>query len=84
MLRAGDGTDAPVFAIHPAGGLGWCYAGLLPFLPPTTGVYALQADGLDGSPLPLIADRRRARLPRHHRGDLPTGPLRLVGWSVGG
>ena len=84
VLRAGDGTDAPVFAIHPAGGLGWCYAGLLPFLPPTTGVYALQADGLDGSPLPSsLTDVARDYLDTIEEIS-PTGPLRLVGWSVGG
>ena len=36
-LRGGP----PVVAIHPAGGLGWCYAGLLPFLPTGTGLIAL-------------------------------------------
>ncbi|GAB09091.1 putative non-ribosomal peptide synthetase [Gordonia araii NBRC 100433] len=90
-LRAApdDGSaDPPVFAVHPAGGLGWCYAGLLPHLPTSTGLYALQADGLSGDadagPLPAsLTDVARDYLDTIE-SVAPTGPLRLLGWSVGG
>ncbi len=94
-LAGGDSTDPfgrvlvlrggpPVVAIHPAGGLGWCYAGLLPFLPTGTGLIALQADGLDGGPLPTsLSAVAHSYLDAIDRV-APDGPLRLVGWSVGG
>ncbi|WP_415047453.1 thioesterase domain-containing protein [Gordonia sp. (in: high G+C Gram-positive bacteria)] len=77
-------SAGPVFAIHPAGGLGWCYAGLLPELDPGTGLYALQADGLDGSPLPqTLREVARDYLDTIEEV-APTGPIQLLGWSVGG
>ncbi|MFT3714594.1 MAG: amino acid adenylation domain-containing protein [Gordonia sp. (in: high G+C Gram-positive bacteria)] len=89
LRPAPDGGDpgdrvAPVFAIHPAGGLGWCYAGLLPVLDPRIGLYALQADGLDGGPLPeSITEVARSYLDTID-SVAPDGPIRLLGWSVGG
>jgi len=85
-LRTGDpdSTDAPLFCVHPAGGLGWCYSGLLAPLRPGAAVYALQADGLHGEALPQslseVADRYLAAIDEV----APDGPIRLLGWSVGG
>ena len=44
-LRA-EGTAPPLFCVHPAAGIGWCYAALLPHLPSGVPLYALQARGL--------------------------------------
>ncbi|HET9258096.1 MAG TPA: thioesterase domain-containing protein [Pseudonocardiaceae bacterium] len=44
-LRA-QGIHPPLFCIHPAGGLSWCYAGLLRHLSPDYPVYGLQAPAL--------------------------------------
>lgn len=82
-LRApGDGV--PVFCVHPAGGLGWCYTGLLGDLDRSSGVYALQADGLHGEVLPTtlreVAEDYLTEVERL----VPQGPIRLLGWSVGG
>ncbi|MFT4202009.1 amino acid adenylation domain-containing protein [Gordonia sp. (in: high G+C Gram-positive bacteria)] len=83
-LRAATPGHPPVFAVHPAGGLGWCYAGLLPVLDPGTGLYALQADGLDGGALPDSLRTVATEYLDAIDTVAPTGPLRLVGWSVGG
>ncbi|MEL4152177.1 AMP-binding protein, partial [Corynebacterium bovis] len=40
----------PLFCVHPAGGLGWAYTGLLPWLPDGREVFALQSPGLTGGP----------------------------------
>ncbi|WP_244928105.1 amino acid adenylation domain-containing protein [Nocardioides sp. W7] len=84
-LRPGPGRP-PLFALPPAGGLGWCYSALLPHLSPDRPVHALQAEGLDGSTAPPPADLRdlaRAQLAliREVVGD---GAFHLVGWSIGG
>src|SRR5205085_10216353 len=46
------GEQPPVFCVHPALGLSWCYAGLVRYLPRGTPVYGLQARGI-GRPEPL-------------------------------
>ncbi|MGF7087130.1 amino acid adenylation domain-containing protein [Kroppenstedtia sanguinis] len=40
------GTRPPLFCIHPAGGLSWCYAGLMRHLGPEDPIYGLQARGI--------------------------------------
>ncbi|MFI6497350.1 amino acid adenylation domain-containing protein [Nonomuraea typhae] len=80
-----SGQGAPVFCFHPAGGLGWSYAGLVSHLPGTNPVYALQE--------PLLSDPAAPRrtfdqavagyLDTIRRVD-PRGPYHLVGWSYGG
>ncbi|QKT09065.1 amino acid adenylation domain-containing protein [Gordonia sp. X0973] len=77
-------VPAPVFAVHPAGGLGWCYAGLLPHLDPKVGLYALQADGLRGEHLPRSLTSVATDYLDAVEKVAPTGPIRLLGWSVGG
>ncbi|MGP3985462.1 amino acid adenylation domain-containing protein [Streptomyces sp. 3N207] len=80
-----EGAAAPLFCVHPAGGLGWCYATLPPHLPPSVPVYALQAQGL------RPADERAGTFPEliaeyvaRIRSVQPHGPYRLLGWSLGG
>ncbi|MGV9712569.1 amino acid adenylation domain-containing protein [Gordonia sp. NPDC003424] len=85
LLTLRDAGDAvPLFCIHPAGGLGWCYTGLLGDLDPEIGVYALQADGLRGGPLPTSLHAVARSYLREVERVAPQGPIRLLGWSVGG
>ncbi|MGK4580265.1 amino acid adenylation domain-containing protein [Kitasatospora sp. HPMI-4] len=83
-LRAGR-RGTPYFLIHPAAGLGWCYAGLITRLAADSAVYALQAAGLGNEgqlpgSLREMAEDYRARIRAAH----PRGPYRLAGWSFGG
>lgn len=82
LRESGSGT--PLFCIHPAGGLGWCYTGLLAELDRECGVFALQARGLHGEPMATslrqIAEDYLTEVERV----VPHGPIRLLGWSVGG
>ncbi|MFJ6700310.1 amino acid adenylation domain-containing protein [Streptomyces sp. NPDC091272] len=84
-LRVGRAQVPPLFCLHPAGGLGWCYAGMPRQLGPDRPVYALQARGLaESDPLPTrfaeMIDDYVARI----RSVQPAGPYHLLGWSLGG
>ncbi|MYR60282.1 alpha/beta fold hydrolase, partial [Streptomyces sp. SID625] len=75
----------PLFAVHPAGGLAWCYAGLAARLGPGQPLYGIQARGLgDDSPLPRTLEEQAADYTDRIREVQPHGPYRLLGWSVGG
>ncbi|WP_343943877.1 amino acid adenylation domain-containing protein [Pseudonocardia zijingensis] len=84
VLNEGAGRP-PLFAVHPASGLGWQFAGLKAHLPAGVPLYALQSPRLqhpDTAPLTLADTVRRyadevARL-------APEGPVQLIGWSFGG
>ncbi|MZD09808.1 AMP-binding protein, partial [Streptomyces sp. SID5785] len=80
-----EGRRPPLFAVHPAGGLSWCYAGLTARLGPDQPVYGIQAPGLtsDG-PLPDTLWEQAADYVERIRRIQPRGPYRLLGWSVGG
>ncbi len=84
-LRRG-GDRAPLFLLPPAGGLGWCYAGLLHGLPTGLPVHTIQAPGLaDGSPAPVadlgaLADRQLGAI----RQVVGRGRFHVAGWSLGG
>lgn len=78
VLRRGVG--APIVCVHPAGGLGWCYAPLAGLLPPGRTVIALQSDRADHPTMRDLAEVYVDRLLEHTGG----GPHHLVGWSVGG
>ncbi|MFE6286377.1 amino acid adenylation domain-containing protein [Streptomyces sp. NPDC057877] len=83
-LRA-EGDRPPLFAIHPAGGIAWCYAGLAARLGPGQPVYGVQARGLTGTePLPRTLQEEAADYAGRIRELCPRGPYRLLGWSVGG
>lgn len=85
VLRPGDGRP-PLFLLPPAGGLGWCYTGLLADLPPGLGVHTVQAPGIGaGAPEPVadltaLAARQLAAI-RTVVGD---GAFHVAGWSLGG
>ncbi|MGW5019722.1 amino acid adenylation domain-containing protein [Streptomyces cacaoi] len=85
-LRAG-GTARPLFAVHPAGGLSWCYSGLLAPLGTRQPVIGLQARGLarpGEEELPGTMEQMAADYAEQLRKAQPRGPYRLLGWSVGG
>ncbi|MFD3514399.1 amino acid adenylation domain-containing protein [Streptomyces sp. NPDC058657] len=83
-LRAsGEGT--PLFCVHPAAGLSWCYLGLLTHLGPQYPLYGLQARGTDGNDvLPASIEEMAVDYADQIRLARPQGPYRLLGWSVGG
>jgi acyl transferase domain-containing protein/thioesterase domain-containing protein len=83
-LRAA-GDRRPLFCLHPGGGIGWRYAGLLAHLGDQQPVYAIQALGLDGSAPPASdpEDMVESYL-KLLREIQPEGPYRLLGWSYGG
>ena len=78
------GSGAPLWCLHPGGGLSWCYRGLAGQLPERP-IYGLQARGFDGvSPLAesidaMVADYLEQMLAIQHEG-----PFHLLGWSFGG
>ncbi len=78
----------PLFAVHPAGGLSWCYAGLIRHLPEDIPLYGLQAQGVGketaGQPLPATLEELAAHYVDRLREVRPAGPYRLLGWSTGG
>ncbi|MGN1384986.1 MAG: amino acid adenylation domain-containing protein, partial [Bacillus sp. (in: firmicutes)] len=81
-LRKGE---KPLFCVHPAGGLSWCYAGLLKTLPSDCAVYGVQAKGIgESSVLPRTLQEMAAGYIEAIQQVQSTGPYRLLGWSLGG
>ncbi|MFJ4187135.1 amino acid adenylation domain-containing protein [Kitasatospora sp. NPDC089509] len=82
------GRRAPLFAVHPAGGLSWCYTGLIRHLPADVPIYGLQAQGVGAAtaaePLPATMEELAAHYAGRLREVQPEGPYRLLGWSTGG
>ncbi|WP_393054776.1 amino acid adenylation domain-containing protein [Streptomyces sp. LN549] len=83
-LRGGN-ARTPLFAIHPAGGIAWCYAGLAARLGADQPLYGIQARGLvRDEPLPRTLEDEAADYVLRIREVQAHGPYRLTGWSVGG
>ena len=85
LRRGSDPAATPLVLLPPAGGLGWCYAGLLPALDPARTVWTLQAPQFTDPQAPEPADLEELaaqQLPLLRR----IGAERVVlgGWSVGG
>jgi thioesterase domain-containing protein len=81
----GTGSRPPVFCVHPAGGLGWCYTGLLRHLERAYPLYALQARGIAAAePLPATLEELVDDYLVRIRAVQPAGPYHLLGWSFGG
>ena len=79
------GELQPLFCIHPASGLSWCYARLLPHVPAARPMYGLQARSLfQADKVP----RRLEEMAEDYLGVIrsiqPSGPYTLLGWSFGG
>ncbi|PEP56461.1 amino acid adenylation domain-containing protein [Bacillus pseudomycoides] len=80
-----SGEELPMFCVHPAGGLSWCYAGLMKSLGSDHPIYGVQARGIAKSEeLPKSLDEMAADYLEHIREIQPHGPYRLLGWSLGG
>lgn len=83
-LRTG-GASYPLFCVHPAGGLSWCYAGLVKSLGTQFPIYGLQARGIgQQEDLPRTLEEMAADYISHIRSVQPQGPYHLLGWSLGG
>lgn len=81
----GTGAAEPLFCIHPAIALSWCYTGLLGHIDPERPVYGLQARGIGrAEPLPATLEDAAADYARRIREVQPAGPYHLLGWSIGG
>ncbi|MFF1413411.1 amino acid adenylation domain-containing protein [Streptomyces sp. NPDC058289] len=79
------GSRTPLFCVHPGGGMAWCYAGLLRYVPKDHPVYGLQASGLAADePLPADMDELIEDYLGRIRAIQPSGPYALLGWSFGG
>ncbi|WP_343310886.1 amino acid adenylation domain-containing protein [Bacillus atrophaeus] len=79
------GEQLPLFCVHPAGGLSWCYAGLMTSLGTDYPIYGLQARGIgQRENLPKSLDEMAADYIEHIRTVQPKGPYHLLGWSLGG
>ncbi|WP_145972862.1 thioesterase domain-containing protein, partial [Rhodococcus wratislaviensis] len=78
------GTGSPVFCIHPAIGLAWCFTGLVQYLGDRP-VYGLQSPALTDPDLRVDSlEELAARYVARIRAVQPHGPYHLVGYSVGG
>ncbi|MGQ4712493.1 amino acid adenylation domain-containing protein [Streptomyces anulatus] len=83
-LRPGNGGPA-LFCVHPAAGISWTYSGLLRHIDPEIPVYGIQARGLAGpAELPESIGEMAADYLEQVRSVQPSGPYRLLGWSIGG
>lgn len=84
-LARGEAARAPLFVVHPAGGIAWCYRELARALRPRRDVHGLQSPALDlAQPLPGSIDALADDYARRVAALRPDGPLHLLGWSVGG
>jgi thioesterase domain-containing protein len=80
-----DGARDPLFCIHPAIGLAWCYSGLSAHLGPDRPVYGVQSPSVTGPGERFTTIAQRAhRYVREIRRVQPRGPYHLLGYSVGG
>ena len=83
-IRA-QGSKAPLFGIHPAGGISWCYMPLVRYIPDEYPLYGLQARGYDGaSQLARSLRDMAADYIEQIRSVQECGPYYLLGWSLGG
>ncbi|MEV5650846.1 amino acid adenylation domain-containing protein [Nocardia sp. NPDC052254] len=74
----------PLFCVHPAIGLSWCYAGLLAHLPGDRPVYGLQAPHITGAANHDTVRAAAEDYVAHMRSVQPSGPYHILGWSLGG
>ncbi|SDZ41128.1 nonribosomal peptide synthetase DhbF [Evansella caseinilytica] len=83
-LRPASGKP-PLFCVHPAGGLSWCYAGLMTSVGKDIPIYGLQARGIgQNGRLPGSIDEMAADYIMQMKTVQPDGPYYLLGWSLGG
>jgi nonribosomal peptide synthetase MxcG len=85
-----QGQNLPLFCIHPAAGISWCYVGLARYLGAQQPLYGLQSFGLSHtespqyqSPSPTLLEVAEGYIGLI-RQIQSQGPYHLLGWSVGG
>ncbi|MDR6993063.1 amino acid adenylation domain-containing protein [Luteimonas sp. 3794] len=84
-LAQGAPSRAPLFVVHPAGGIAWCYRDLARALSPVRSVFGLQSPALDlAQALPGSIDALATEYAERVLALQPDGPVHLLGWSVGG
>ncbi|SNY78843.1 non-ribosomal peptide synthase domain TIGR01720/amino acid adenylation domain-containing protein [Nocardia amikacinitolerans] len=80
-----DGARPPLFCIHPAAGLSWCYRTLDRYLADGRPIYGLQAPQIGGEvPGPTSIEDMARRYFDEIRAVQPHGPYHVLGWSLGG
>ncbi|WP_353473925.1 amino acid adenylation domain-containing protein [Salipiger sp. H15] len=84
LLPLAEGEGAPLFILHPAGGLGWGYRRLARALAAPRPVYAVQSPLLTGEALPGTLRSLAASYADRIEAQAPMGMIHLAGWSVGG
>jgi len=84
-LHSSIAKRPPLFFIHPAGGICWCYRELAHLIEPERPIYGLQAPMLDPH---IVTPASLVRLSHDYVEEIlrlyPEGPYHLAGWSVGG
>ncbi|MGC4933554.1 amino acid adenylation domain-containing protein [Gordonia sp. DT30] len=84
LIELARGSQAPLFCVHPAGGLAWFYAGFVPYLDDRP-VYGLQdPHAVSGEPFASSVEQLAGRYLAEIRRVQPQGPYHLLGWSLGG
>ncbi|MEV5650885.1 amino acid adenylation domain-containing protein [Nocardia sp. NPDC052254] len=79
------GDKPPLFCIHPASGLSWCYRPFDEYLAEGRPIYGLQAPQIGGEvPGPRTFEEIARRYVDAIRTVQPHGPYHLLGWSLGG
>ncbi len=79
------GSGAPLFCIHPVGGVSWSFAGLVAGLDQDRPIYGLQSPALKAdAPLPDSIESWARLYAAEIRAVQPEGPYHLLGWSLGG
>ncbi|MDH4572546.1 non-ribosomal peptide synthetase [Salinicola acroporae] len=82
-LTPDETGEAPLFAIHPAGGIAWNYRELARAV--GRPAFGLQSPALDpGQALPASIDELACDYVERIGALCPRGPVHLLGWSVGG
>ncbi|MEU0540097.1 alpha/beta fold hydrolase, partial [Nocardia sp. NPDC005978] len=80
-----QGAGAPLFCIHPVGGVAWSFAALAAELDEDRPIYGLQSPTLGSdAPLPDSIESWARRYVEEIRAVQPEGPYHLLGWSLGG
>lgn len=80
-----DGTETPLFCVHPSSGSAYSYLGLARLIGADRPVYGIEAPGFDGGRTPV---RSVPELAAEYTATLrqlrPAGDIALLGWSLGG
>ncbi len=79
-----NGAKPPLFCVHPAIGLAWCYSGLVTHFAPDRPVYGLQAPHVAGEDGFASITEAAEQYVAHIKSIQPVGPYHLLGWSLGG